>query len=215
MLGSVIITNALFNIYGDTPAPTTAATRAIKELYDILLKAQRARKWWFNRAKATYPVLANINEIDLSALGVSLGEIFGVEASATGVTEYALISVKNDDGITGFTGNPVRYMETFVDYTDMKLHVYPTPEIAFSYELDYRKLYVPATYADMATYDSDILDILNQYLEAALTVRMSVLLDYPDKVATFAQVSAEELDNLVKQNADYNAQGVKLSYGGI
>lgn len=223
MLGSEIITNALYNIYGETPAPETVTTRAAKELYDILIKVQRTKKWWFSRAEAVYAVTAGANTIDLDPLGMSMMEIDELMCTPLNEYEYELKRFKEEDvPDIASSGHPAIYWEDFVDYSSHNLYLYPTPDVDVSCELVYRKMYVPSTgYAGMAAYGSTsaegkyILDILDQYLEALLTSRLCIVLDYAEKAATYAQIALDELENLTRQNWDYNRQGFQFIYKGI
>lgn len=216
MAGSDILDVVMYNIYGESTAPASVRTRAAKELYDCLVKIQKAREWWFSR----------MNEMVIFSAGGS-APISTIAPHIETIMKVFLVVDSNNVPLQRIeldyaeqanfqSGSPAYFTE---DVNKQYLGLYPIPEANGSLNIVYRKNYFPDIVTTLQeaieAYSAAPLNILQGYLEAITTARVCTILDYPEKATTFSDIALKELDILIAQNADYNKQGFSFRYNGV
>ena len=216
MAGSDILDVVMYNIYGESAAPASVRTRAAKELYDCLIKIQKAREWWFSRMTemAGFSAGGSVPITTITAHLETITKVFLVVDSKN----VPLQRIEQDfaDQENFQSGPPAYYTE---DVNKEHLGLYPIPEANGSINIVYRKNYFPDIVTTLQeaieAYSAAPLNILQGYLEAITTARVCTILDYPEKATTFSDIALKELDILIAQNADYNKQGFTFQYNGV
>lgn len=217
MAGSDILDVVMYNIYGESTAPASVRTRAAKELNDCLVKVQKAREWWFSRAVQTFSFSAGISAVDISAITPHLDTIALVYVpSGTVKTFLGRLELDDAEMQTFQSGSPSYFTE---DVDRLHLNLYPIPLDSGSVTVIFRKIFFPDIVTTLQeaveAYSDSVLDILQPYLEAIVTSRVCNAIDYSEKASKYADVALEELEGIIKTNADYNKQGFSFRYNGV
>jgi hypothetical protein len=209
---AIIISQAMYNLYGDSTPPATVTTRAQMLLYSLLEDIQRKHDFWFGdqslsfnttAAKSSYTMNGDI--IALATDNLKVGYIKGLFYNGAPLLRCDEPTF-DKMSLTAVSSIPGYFLEKYWGdaVTDHVINLYPTPNAVYAMKMYYKRVYVPADWT--TTYTSMALDELYEYLVNILTSEIAAMTEYASVYSLYAAKAAEALNAVICRNYDWYRQ---------